>query len=119
MTIRDKKKLPGDYGVGFAKPPKYTQFKKGQSGNPKGRPKNTLNLATVVNRIVREQVVINEGGQRKTVTKFEAAVKQVANKAASGDLSALRHLLALVQFTEQPTGSAAPMTGLDHTDEKV
>ena len=82
--------------VGYRKPPAHTRFKKGQSGNPKGRPKGSLNLSTVLVRTLREQVVINEGGQRKTVTKLEAAVKQLANKAASGDLGALRQLFMLV-----------------------
>jgi hypothetical protein len=28
-----------NYGVGYGKPPKASQFSPGQSGNPKGRPK--------------------------------------------------------------------------------
>lgn len=39
------KKKP-DYSVGKGKPPKHTQFKPGQSGNPKGRPKGSNNLKT-------------------------------------------------------------------------
>jgi hypothetical protein len=47
-------------------------------------------------RTLQEKVVINENGVRRTVTKLEAAVKQLVNKAAAGDLAALRQLAALV-----------------------
>jgi hypothetical protein len=69
--------------VGYCHPPESARFTKGQSGNPKGRPKGSLNVATVFIKTLREKVVINENGQRKTVTKLEAAIKQLVNKAAS------------------------------------
>ena len=56
--------------VGYGNPPKHTRFRKGESGNPQGRPKGTLNMATVLARTLRERVVINENGQRKVVTKL-------------------------------------------------
>jgi hypothetical protein len=86
--------------VGYGHPPKDTRFKKGQSGNPKGRRKGSHNVATVFARTLREKVVINEQGQRKTVTKLEAAVKQFVNKAASGDLRALQMLVTLAREAE-------------------
>jgi len=108
---------PGAYQVGFGRPPKATQFKKGQSGNPKGRPKGTLNLATVLERTLRERVVINENGRRKEITKLEAAIKQLVNKAASGDPAAIRHLVALVISAEerssQTTASASELSEVD------
>ena len=81
--------------VGYGTPPEATRFRKGVSGNPKGRPKGSLNVATVFTNILRERVVINEHGQRKTVTKLEAALKQMVNKAASGESRALGLLLEL------------------------
>jgi Family of unknown function (DUF5681) len=83
------------YEVGFGKPPEHSRFRKGRSGNPKGRPKGKRNLATVLERTLQEKVVVNENGVRRTVTKLEAAVKQLVNKAAAGDLAALRQLTAL------------------------
>jgi hypothetical protein len=109
-----------DYQVGFGKPPAGTRFKKGQSGNPKGRPKNTLNMATVLERTLRERVVINENGRRKTITKLEAAIKQLTNKAASGELKALQLLAALVRSAEERAMKmTAPNSSLDEVDEKV
>ena len=108
------------YPVGYRKPPVHTRFKKGESGNPKGRPKGSLNLATVLVRTLREQVVVNEGGQRKTVSKLEAAVKQLANKAASGDLGALRQLFMLMEMVEQRSQeTVTAITHLDAADQEV
>jgi hypothetical protein len=96
------------YEIGFAKPPQHSRFRKGLSGNPKGRPKGRRNLATVLERTLQEKVVINENGVRRRVTKLEAAIKQLVNKAATGDLAALRQLTALAgsaveQSVDAPT----------------
>ncbi len=89
-----------DPKLGYGRPPVSRQFRKGQSGNPKGRPKGTANVATILTRTLRERVVINENGRRKTISKLEAAVKQLVNKAASGELRALRHLVELARDAE-------------------
>jgi hypothetical protein len=106
--------------VGYCHPPERTRFKAGQSGNPRGRPKGTLNMATVLERTLREKVVINENGRRKTVSKLEAAIKQVTNKAALGELKALQLLAALVRSAEERgTQAAGPNSVLAEADEKV
>ena len=97
---RESKQTTSSAPVGYRCPPESARFKKGQSGNPKGRPKGSLNVATVFIKTLREKVVINENGQRKTVTKLEAAIKQLVNKAASGELPALRHLVELARDSE-------------------
>lgn len=109
----------GPYEVGYGKPPKNAQFKKGQSGNLKGRPRGTLNLATVLERTLREQVVVKENGRRKVITKLEAAVTQLVNKAASGDAHAMRHLCHLVISAEERSVVVEPITQFSDTDRKV
>ena len=106
--------------VGYCNPPEHSRFKTGQSGNPRGRPKGTLNMATVLERTLREKVVINENGKRRTITKLEAAIKQLTNKAASGELKALQLLAALVRSAEE-RGTQAAVTNavLEEVDEKV
>jgi hypothetical protein len=86
--------------VGYGRPPEATRFRKGVSGNSRGRPKGSLDMAAVFIKTLREKVVINENGHRKTVTKFEAALKQLANKGASGDIRALRQLLECARDVE-------------------
>jgi hypothetical protein len=106
--------------IGYCSPPSHTRFRKGQSGNPAGRPKGTLNMATVLERTLREKVVINENGKRKIVTKLQAALKQLTNKAASGELNALRLLAVLVRSAdERVIQQAVPDSFLEEPDEKV
>jgi len=118
--VADKDQKNIGYQVGYRKPPASTRFKKGQSGNPKGRPKGALNLDTVLVRALREQVIVREGGRRKKITKLEAAVKQLANKAASGDLAALRQMVMLLDSADQRSQeTATPNTELDAMDQQV
>ena len=120
MKKRTKPKKRNSASVGYGSPPEHTRFKPGQSGNPKGRPRGSLNLATVLGRILREKVDTVENGRRKTISKFEAALKQLTNKAASGDLSALRLLSALVASAEERTSEATSSSPvLPEVDERV
>jgi hypothetical protein len=109
-----------DEKIGYRNPPQRTQFKKGHSGNPQGRPKGKRNLATVLEKTLHEKVVINENGRRKTITKLEAAVKQLVNKAASGDLRALQQLAALARSGEERSPEAStPTSVIAEVDQKV
>ena len=105
--------------VGYGKPPKDTQFKPGQSGNRKGRPKGSLNIATILARTLREQVAVNEGGRRRSISKLEAAVKQIVNKAATGDAAAIRFLIGLTQMVETQFEPQGPPAELPENDRKV
>lgn len=78
------------YHVGYCKPPKNSQFKKGQSGNSRGRRKGSKNSGTLLANALDEVISIKEGGRSKTITKRAAMFKQVVNKAVSGDLRAIR-----------------------------
>jgi hypothetical protein len=92
----------GKYEVGFAKPPKKSRFKKGQSGNPGGRPKGSKSVKGVLESALSERVVVVENGERRSISKLEAAVKQLVNKAASGNERFMRQLLNLLAVVEEP-----------------
>ncbi len=83
--------------IGYGKPPRHTQFRKGQSGNRKGRARGAKNITTILGEALSEPVVINEHGRRKRVTKMEVIVRQLANKAAGGDYRPIQLLLSYLE----------------------
>ena len=85
-----------DEAVGYSRPPTKNQFRPGQSGNPRGRPKGARNLSSVIAATLNERVAVTENGRRRHITKLEAAVKQLVNRAASGEARATQLLFALV-----------------------
>jgi hypothetical protein len=85
-----KKKKPGDYEVGYGKPPKDTQFQKGASGNLKGRPKKARDFDNELLREAESFITINDNGQPRRISKIEGVVKQLTNKALTGNIQATR-----------------------------
>ena len=94
------------YAVGYRKPPSNTRFKPGESGNPRGRPNGAKNFGTVMAQELDGRVPVTENGKRKKITKRVAIVKQVVNKATSGDLKA-----TLTVFNETRFHEGAATTG--------
>lgn len=74
-----------DYEVGYRKPPQRSRFKKGQSGNPKGRPRGSRSSATLLREILSEQVQVRENGNTRRVTKKELLLRNTVIKAVTGD----------------------------------
>jgi hypothetical protein len=96
-----------DYDVGYGKPPRHTQFKPGQSGNPKGRPKKTRNFKTDLQEELNALVTVTEGGQSRTISRQQAMIKRTVEKALKGDLRAVQMLAQWVglHMPEDPTAS--------------
>jgi len=87
--------------VGYRNPPQHSRFKKGQSGNPKGRPKRSESFARLARRTLNERIVIKENGERRVISKLEAVLKQLINKAATGDARAIRDVIKLQPLIAQ------------------
>ncbi|MEQ8441277.1 MAG: DUF5681 domain-containing protein [Alphaproteobacteria bacterium] len=73
-----------EYEVGYGRPPKKSQFKKGRSGNPKGRPRGAKNYKTIVKEALDRKIEIKVNGRRMKVSQYEAVVTRVAGDAMSG-----------------------------------
>ena len=112
---RPKKKNPGGYGT----PPAKHRFQPGQSGNPNGRPKGSRNLTTLLVVELNRPVTVTEQGRRRRVRKVAVIARQLANKAAAGDLKAvemlLRHLSSGQNDASRKEGGAPEPAETDRT----
>ena len=86
-----------DYEAGYGKPPKSGMFKKGQSGNPKGRPKGVKNFQTELRSVLRSKVTVTVAGKPKLVSVVKAALMRLREKALKGDQRALEIVLGYAQ----------------------
>jgi hypothetical protein len=87
-----------DYRVGYGRPPIATRFKKGRSGNPKGRPKANKTIGTLVYEALQEKVQIREGGSVRSRPKIEVAIQVSLNQALKGEP---RNLLKLIELARK------------------
>lgn len=82
--------------VGYGRPPTETRFKKGRSGNPKGRPRNRrreIPYDTLLGQIV----TVREDGRDRRVTAAEAFILQLAKKGLQGDSASARASLTAIE----------------------
>lgn len=84
------------YDVGYGKPPKHSQFKSGQSGNPKGGKKPAKTVEDLIFKEASRLVTVKMGGTAVTINKREALVKAIFGKALQGDYKSAQLVLSLL-----------------------
>lgn len=92
-----------DEPVGYGKPPKATRFKKGRSGNPSGRPKQTRSQLELLRRELAQRVTVTEGGRKRRLTKGELITKQLVTRALKGEVPALRMMMRMGELLDAET----------------
>lgn len=108
-----KRRSGDDYEVGFGKPPKRTQFPKGVSGNPNGRPRKKPDLYTELRRVLNENIAVTIEGEPQRVTVQQALLLRLRDQALHGEVWAGKLLQKVVD--------AIPDSGgvYDHIEAQV
>jgi hypothetical protein len=97
---RDESHDPHEDGVGYGRPPKASRFRKGQSGNPRGRPKGSRR-GVPYQAALGQTVVVRENGVDRRLTAAEAFLLQLAKKGLRGDGVSTRQALAAIQAARE------------------
>ncbi len=108
-----------NYETGYRKPPKHTRFTKGQSGNPKGRPKGTQNLRTDLSEELSELIRVREGDHEITVSKQRALLKTLTARALQGNTRAAQLVLDLVWRVIEREATPEPVAELTPEDQAI
>jgi hypothetical protein len=87
-----------DYEVGYGRPPREHQFKKGSRGNPRGRPKGAS--SNLFEKVLGRKIAVGRDGKQEKITVAEAALTQLSHRAAKGDLRAIGELFRLARLYE-------------------
>lgn len=104
---------------GYRKPPRHSQFRKGESGNPRGRRKGTKNFDTILAEELGQTITVTERGKQRAVTKGRAVVKTLIAKALSGDQRATANLLKLFPNADRANRERDQVQDIDQVDREI
>ncbi len=113
--------LPNDdYKVGPGRPPLHSRFKRGQkSANPLGRPKGSLNLATIVRQAGNKRIRVKEGNRERTVSMMEIAAQQQWRKAGQGNIQSAKLMFEQVNKADNVQSDALPQLLIPKLDRSA
>ena len=103
---------------GYGKPPEHSRFKKGKSGNPKGRPKGSRNLKTDLTEELQEKILVREGDNPVRISKQRAIVKTLVAKTLKGDARITNTFVNLVLRALDLEGEVAALDEPLDADEQ-
>ncbi|MBX3598561.1 MAG: hypothetical protein KF874_13405 [Rhizobiaceae bacterium] len=97
LTGKQADRNSSSYAVGYRKPPVMTRFKKGQSGNPRGRPKGSHSPKALLRAALSAPVRVSEAGEIKTIAQREALFRALVARAVKGDNRATAQVIDLIE----------------------
>ena len=106
-----------DYKVGYGRPPLGSRFRKGQSGNPRGKQKGTRSLDAELAEELSETVKVTENGKQKTYSKRRLILKALVARAIKGDVRAA--LAAIKLQLDHPEQGGVEAPDLSETDRAI
>ena len=110
---------------GYKNPPVEHQFKKGKSGNPKGRPRKqrqpssdlSLDIMASLHRELAKTISVQENGQHRVITKLDAIFAQLVAQSVNGKPSQQKMLLSLLTQGKHETTVQETLEQLQSYDE--
>ncbi len=110
-----------DYKVGFCHPPLETRFKSGQSGNPRGRPRGSMNTLRLLEMLINKKIVATIDGRQLRISKKQAMFLRLINNAVSGDVNSIKFLTQMIEKLDvhQEAIKAASENSITPTDREI
>jgi hypothetical protein len=117
--MTDHNNSGNDHKVGYRRPPKHTQFKKGQSGNPGGRPRKRGTVKIDVEALLQRPVTVVQDGKPCVLSPKEVSLRKMLKKAVEEQhLRSIIYLLELFEkhnIIELPTKHAGGVVRVPNT----
>lgn len=97
-----------DYKVGYGRPPLHTRFRKGESGNRKGRKKGQGKPSISLRELLDEMQVVQIAGRKIKMTKGEILLRKQLEKAMQGDPRSMKFLIEVMSKNGMIDWTMAP-----------
>ncbi|MEH2552244.1 hypothetical protein V1283_008889 [Bradyrhizobium sp. AZCC 2262] len=102
-----------DYEIGRGRPPKATQWKKGQSANPGGLSSRSVDVAETIDKLLLTPVKVTVNGESKRVAVLKVILEQLWNKGIAGDRRARAVFLRWLELAPQVADRTVKITFAD------